>query len=108
LDEWKKTGWLIAKSESKPGLVKKLKWSEMEDRMKYNLLPEANKLTMPVLLIVGDKDEGTPPEHHKILFDKLPEKKEMHIIKGAPHTFRDPGHLAEIKTIFNSWIKNNL
>ena len=108
LDEWKKTGWLFAKSESKPGLIKKLKWSEMEDRLKYDLLPEANKLTMPVLLIVGDKDDGTPPEHQKILFDKLPGKKEMHIIKNAPHTFKDPEHLAEIKTIFDTWIKNNL
>lgn len=108
LEEWKKTGWLIAKSESKPGLIKKLKWSEMEDRLKYDLLPEANKLTMPVLLIVGDKDDGTPPEHHKILFDKLPGKKEMHVIKGAPHTFRDPEHLAEIRAIFDKWIKNNL
>src|SRR3989344_4686280 len=108
LDEWKKTGWLIKESESKPGLIKKLKWSEMEDRLKYDLLPEANKLTMPVLLIVGDKDDSTPPEHQKILFDKLPGKKEIHIIKGAPHTFRDPKNLAEIKTIFDSWIKTNL
>ncbi|OGI60060.1 hypothetical protein A2641_02715 [Candidatus Nomurabacteria bacterium RIFCSPHIGHO2_01_FULL_37_25] len=108
IDEWKKTGWLIQESESKPGLVKKLKWAEMEDRMKYDLLPEANKLTMPVLLIVGDKDDSTPPEHQKILFDKLPGKKEIHIIKDAPHTFRDPKNLAEIKTIFDSWIKTNL
>jgi len=103
-----KTGWLIAKSESKPGLIKKLKWSEMEDRLKYDLLPEANKLTMPVLLIVGDKDDGTPPEHQKMLFDKLPGKREMHVIKDAPHTFKEPEHLTEIKDIFNNWIKNNL
>src|SRR3989344_3541094 len=63
LDEWKKTGWLVANSESKPGLVKRLKWSEMEDRLKYDLLPEADKLSMPVLMIVGDKDTSTPPEH---------------------------------------------
>jgi pimeloyl-ACP methyl ester carboxylesterase len=108
LDEWKRTGWLIQESESKPGLIKKLKWAEMEDRMKYDLLPEANKLTMSVLLIVGDKDDGTPPEHQKILFDKLPGKKEMHVIKNAPHTFRDSEHLAEIKIIFDKWIKGNL
>ena len=107
LDEWKKTGWLIKESESKPGLIKKLKWSEMEDRMKYDLLPEANKLTMPVLLIVGDKDDGTPPKHQKMLFDKLPGKKELHIIKEAPHTFMDEKHLSEIKVIFDKWIKNN-
>ncbi len=108
LEEWKRTGWLIVPSESKPGLIKKLKWSEFEDRLQYDLLPEANKLTMPVLLIAGDMDRGTPPEHQKILFDKLPGKKELHIIKNAPHTFRDPEHLKEIKDIFNKWIKNNL
>ena len=76
----------------------------MEDRLKYDLLPEVNKLTMPVLLIVGDKDDGTPPEHQKILFDKLPGKKELHIIKDAPHTFRDEKHLLEIKNLFLEWI----
>ncbi len=104
LDEWKRTGWLIQNSESKPGLVKKLKWAEMEDRLKYDLLPEAKKLTMPVLLIVGGKDDATPPEHQKILFDKLPGKKELHIIKDAPHTFRDEKHLSEIKNLFLKWI----
>jgi len=108
LEEWKKTGWLIKPSESKPGLIKKLKWSEMEDRMRYDLLPEARKLTMPVLLIVGDGDRGTPLEHHQILFDALPGKKELHIIKNAHHNFREPKHLEEIKQIFDKWIKNNL
>ena len=108
LAEWKRTGWLERPSESKPGLIKRLKWSEMEDRMRYDLLPEANKLTMPVLLIVGDQDKGTTAEHHKILLDKLPGKKELHIIKNAPHTFKEPAHLAEIKEIFDKWIKNIL
>ena len=108
LEEWKRTGWLIKPSESKPGLIKKLKWSEMEDRMKYDLVPEVNKLTMPVLLIVGEGDRGTPYEHQKILFDKLPGKKELHMIKGAHHTFKEPNHLAEIKNIFDKWIKSNL
>lgn len=35
-------------------------------------------------------------------------KKEIHIIKGAPHTFKEAGHLAEIKTIFNNWITSVL
>jgi len=108
LEKWKRTGWLIRKSETHPERVKKLKWAEMEDRLTYDLLPDADKLTMPVLIIVGDKDEGAPVKHQQILFDKLPGKKEMHIIKGAPHTFREPKHLEEIKDIFNKWIKNNL
>lgn len=56
--------------------------------------------------IVGDRDESTLPEHQKMLYDVLPGKKEIHIIKDAPHTFRDPVHLKEIKGIFDAWIKN--
>jgi pimeloyl-ACP methyl ester carboxylesterase len=108
LENWKKTGWLIKESSSKPGLTKKLKYAEAEDRLKYDLLTNAHRLTMPVLLIVGDKDEGTPTEHQKVLFDKLPGKKELHVIKNAPHTFKDPSHLTEIRNLFDKWIKENL
>ena len=78
----------------------------MEDRQKYDLLPKVSNLTMPVLLIVGDQDDSTLPEHHQILFDKLPDKKELHIIKDAPHTFKKQEHLDEIKSIFDKWIKS--
>lgn len=103
--KWEKTGWRKEASRSKPGIMKKLKWSHIEDRLKYNLLSNVNKLTMPVLLIVGEDDTATPLEHQRILYDRLPAKRELHIIKGASHTFRDPGHLAEIKQIFNKWIE---
>jgi len=106
--DWERTGWKEEPSSSKPGLIKRLKYTEWLDRQKYDVLPEAHKLTMPVLLLVGDQDRGTPPEHQKILFDALPGKKELHIIKGAPHTFRDPMHLAEIKEVFHNWIQANL
>lgn len=108
LENWEKTGWIIKPSNAVPGRIKKLKWSEMEDRIKYDLLPEAHKLTMPVLLIVGDQDKSTPLEHQKIFFHKLPGKKELHVIKNSSHTFKGPEHLEEIKTIFDKWIKNNL
>ena len=104
LDEWKRTGWKIAESQSRPGLIKKLPWSEMEDRMKYDLLTEAKKLKMPVLLIVGENDDSTPPEQQEILFEALTGPKELHIIEDAPHTFREPPHLTEVKDIFLNWI----
>ena len=61
---------------------------------------------MPVLLIVGDQDNSTPPKHQKIFFDKLPSKKEFHIIKDAPHTFKNIEHLNEIKEIIKKWINS--
>jgi len=105
LEEWKRTGWKIEVSKSKPGIIKKLPWSEMEDRIKYDLLLEVNKLTMPVLLAAGENDEGTPPKHQKILFEALSGPKELHIIKNAPHTFREPAELEELKSIFLRWIE---
>ncbi|MDP3784839.1 MAG: alpha/beta fold hydrolase [bacterium] len=54
-EEWKRIGWLEEKSVSLPGVIKRLKWSHMEDRLKYDLLPNVKKLTMPVLLVVGEK-----------------------------------------------------
>ncbi len=105
IDNWRKTGWKIAPSLSRPGLVKKLKWSHMEDRLKYDLLKEADKLTMPVLLIVGENDESIPPEHQRLLYEKLPGKKELHIIKGAEHTFRDENSLREIREIMGRWVE---
>ena len=108
IEQWKKTGWRIQESKTKPGLIKKLPWSHMEDRLKYNVLDNIEKISMPVLLIAGDLDESTPLAHQKMLFEKLSGKKELHIIKGAEHTFRDQEHLAEIKKIILNWAKEIL
>ena len=105
LEQWKATGWYEKDSESKPGVVKRLKWSHMEDRMKYDLLEHVDALIMPVLMMVGDQDESTIPEHQQILFDRLPGKKELHVIRDAPHTFREQKHLNEMKQIFLDWIE---
>ena len=72
LEEWKKSGWRIKRSKwSNPGFIKKLPWSHIEDRFQYNLLEKVNALKMPVLLVVGELDDGTPPRHQKILYKKL-------------------------------------
>lgn len=110
-EEWERIGWREQPSESIPGTVKRLKWSHIEDGLKYDLLPDAHKLTMPVLLIVGERDDGTPPEHQRLLYEKLPGKKEIHIIKDVDHNFRSGGELnepvlKEIKDFFDKWIKS--
>lgn len=106
LADWKAKGWIIKNSGlSKFGTPKKIKWQEMEDRLKYDLLKKAHKLIMPVLMIVGSEDHSTPEKHQRLLYEKLPGKKEIHVIQNAPHTFKDPGHLKEIKNIFNNWVQ---
>ena len=104
MDQWKKHGWKVEESKSRPGVMKRLPWSFVEDGMKYDLLPKVKQLTMPVLMVVGEHDETTPLKHQKILFDALPGLKELHVISGAPHTFRDSKYLAQLRQVFSQWI----
>ena len=103
--DWKKNGIREWESSSQPGLIQSLKWSHVLDRRKYDLLPGAAKLNMPVLLIVGDWDDVTPLEHQKIFYKKITGKKQLHIIKNAPHTFVAKEQLDEIKKIIKKWIE---
>lgn len=61
LENWEKTGRYIKKRSN--GDDKRLKWSHLLDRVQYDLLVKADRLTMPVLMIVWDLDESTPVEH---------------------------------------------
>lgn len=104
MEEWKRTGWQSKESKTTKGFIKTLKWSHMEDRLKYDLLPEIDKLIMPVLLIVGSNDNRTPVDHQKILYNALQGPKEIHVIEGASHTFQESHHLKQVKDIFLKWI----
>ncbi|MBU0649174.1 alpha/beta hydrolase [Patescibacteria group bacterium] len=105
LEEWEKSGLREEISRSKPGAIKRLLWSFILDILKYDLLKKVDKLTMPVLLIVGERDKSTPVKYQKILYEKLPAKKELHVIKGSGHTFREKEHIEEVKNILSNWIK---
>jgi len=62
---------------------------------------------MPVLIIVGDKDEGTPLSHQQILFQAVPKgNKALEVIKGAEHNFRTEEELTTLKQLVNEWLKN--
>lgn len=103
LARWQQTGWREEPSKSLPGVVKRLPWSHMEDRLRYDLLPLAPKLTMPVLLIVGEKDESCPPAHQELLRARLAGPVTYHVVPGAPHSPADPAHLAELEKVIREW-----
>lgn len=105
LENREKTGRL---TENRGKFEVKIKWSYMKEKEKYDLLKKAEALVMPVLMVVGENDNTTSLKSQKILFDKLPGKKELHVIKKAPHTFRKKEHLEVILTILDAWIKTYL
>lgn len=104
LAKWRQRGYFERPSVSRPGVVMKINWGFVKDIMDKNILPKADNLTMPTLLIVGSDDKSTPLEHQQVLADRLPEPKEIYIIKGADHNFRSESYLKQIKEIFDRWI----
>jgi pimeloyl-ACP methyl ester carboxylesterase len=105
LKSWRETGWQTKVSASKPGETMQLPWSHMEERMKHDLRPNASKLAMPVLFVVGENDKSCTSNDQKALYDLVPGPKEMHIVGGAPHTFKEPEHLKQLREILDSWLK---
>jgi pimeloyl-ACP methyl ester carboxylesterase len=107
IKDWKEKGWTYRTSNSKPGIEMKLPFSHMEERLKHNLKLNISRLTIPILFVVGENDTSCPPEHQKNFLNLLPKdtKKEMHIIKDAPHTFHDLEHLNHLKKILDNWLK---
>ncbi len=54
-------------------------------RTKYNTLSKIGSITVPTLIMHGDKDELVPIEQGKILYEKANEPKEFYTIPGAMH-----------------------
>ncbi len=107
LKSWKETGWFTRVSVSKPGVELALPWSHMEERLNHNLLLKASEIKFPILIVVGENDTSCPPDQQQIFLDAIPQNtdKKLRIIKDAPHTFRTPEHLDQLKNIFDRWLK---
>jgi pimeloyl-ACP methyl ester carboxylesterase len=104
LEAWKAAGWIEMRNARDPEKKHRLHWGHVEDRFRFDLLPDAGKLAAPTLLIVGERDNGTPPEHQRLLFDALRCPKELHIVPGAGHAFWEESHLRELKRILAEWL----
>ncbi len=102
LKKWEEDGIYEWENE---GEIKKMKWACAENGLKYNVLENISSLTMPVLIIVGENDKVTPVNHQKILYQMIPGKKDLKIIKGASHMFKEKAHLDEIRDLLDKWIK---
>lgn len=107
LAKWKEEGVLVSESSTTPGLIKRAPYAIHEEWLNHDLLPNADKLTMPVFLLTGTEDGSCPPDHVQQLFDAIPhDNKVFEIIEGAPHTYRTEEDLGEVKKRLSRWLKN--
>lgn len=108
-EEWQKTGWREDQSKSFPGVLKRLPWEHMEDRLQYDLIPRASEIIMPILLVASEKDTSCPPKHIKLFFDEIQSKdKSMNVIKNAPHTWRSESDLEKLHLVIKEWLESRV
>lgn len=101
LDNWEKIGFFEWEDKGK---IKRLNWKFVPDAKNQDLLKHINTLTMSTLIISGNNDPNAPEKHQQILYDKLPEPKEMRIIKDGEHDLDKPENLKEIRELIEDWI----
>ena len=113
LKDWQEKGYKEDVSRSKPGVVKKIGWGVNESLKKFDLLPNADKLTMPAFFMAGEFDEPCPYKNQKVLFDLIPSKNKKFVeISDAEHSFRNNGtkeygkELQEAKTALSAWLRD--
>ena len=107
-DEYIKNGSSVVECSFKPGLtaIKPLSW--LTDMREWDAAPLLKNLTMPVLLVVGEHDEPTPPEHQQEIYDGLAtNNKTLHIIAGADHCYNPAPGQDKLTAILGDWLGKN-
>lgn len=109
LEEWEVKGVLVKESGTNPGLIKESPYEAFLEMQEHDLLPNAEKLTMPVFLLTGSLDTSIPPEHVQQLFDAIPgENKVFEVIEDAPHTYTEESHLNELQGKITDWVAKQI
>ncbi len=102
---WRDNGEQVRECTWKETEPSKQPFSWLSCMAPYTILEDTDKLTMPVLMIVGEHDIPTPPDHQRVLFDLLNCEREMHIIAGSDHPFTAPEHSEEMAFLLDGWLK---
>ena len=77
----------------------------LKHQVESDLLDIVKKVTTPILIIHGEKDELIPLYHAKCLFESANEPKLMKIIKGGDHKLKDPRHRDQAIEQSLKWFK---
>jgi len=113
LSTWKNLGYQESISRS-TGKSVRVGWQVNESLKKFDILAGANRLTMPVLNIVGEFDQPCPLKNQKIFMDAVASpNKTLVMLPGLEHSYRDEAtqeysdNLDKVTKIIDDWLKKN-
>jgi pimeloyl-ACP methyl ester carboxylesterase len=110
--QWQERGYKEEMSRTL-GVMKRVGWGVAESLKKFDLIPDAGKLTMPVFFMAGEFDQPCPIENQLKLYDSIPSKNKKFVkIPGAEHSFRNKEtqqygrEVQEAKAALSSWLQD--
>lgn len=83
---WKSRGWYLY---SRNNRSEKVSYGVIEDAKKYDAVKGADDVKARVLIIVGDKDEISLPEHNRLFYERLSTEKRMVEVENGDHVYLD-------------------
>jgi alpha-beta hydrolase superfamily lysophospholipase len=87
---------------------RRLNVSLLHDLEVLDVPKAARKISCPVLVIHGDKDDIVPVEEGHELFAELAEPKRLCIIEGSGHRLTEPAHLQKALAESIDWLTSHL
>jgi pimeloyl-ACP methyl ester carboxylesterase len=87
---------------------RRLNVSLLHDLEVLDVPKAARKISCPVLVIHGDKDDIVPVEEGHELFAELAAPKRLCIIEGSGHRLTEPAHLQKALADSIDWLTQNL
>jgi pimeloyl-ACP methyl ester carboxylesterase len=78
------------------------------DASGYDMDSIASKITAPVIVIHGDKDVTVPIQHAKDIIAYVKGEKELVVIDGADHFFKDEEHFSQMISASFEWFLKHL
>jgi hypothetical protein len=104
--EWKRTG-TIPDITGQPGRIA-LHFGFFEDCARHNGYGAAKSISVPTLIVQGDRDEYVPLHQNRQLYEALRGKKHLEILPGADHSFTKGEDFRTMATLLVDWMTSHL
>ena len=82
----------------------RLKREFLDDLERVDVLGAAARVGAATLVTHGADDRVVPVSDAELLYQALPQPKELHITSGCDHRYSDPAHLAALLDDAQTWI----
>jgi pimeloyl-ACP methyl ester carboxylesterase len=86
----------------------RLRYALYENCLEYDVYEEAAMITMPTLIVQGEKDELVPLHQSSRLMGALKGKRQLEIIRGADHGFTKGEDFKKMAALLTDWMVKHL